>query len=200
LFYVEFIERDRFMPVEIFRHLGRQSSGWAEETADRLVLQLGRTLRLGSVPAYMAFWEIDGIDRLDAWETYFASEEAIRNARSQAMHRAIHIKEAGVYDTRMSALEAPAPLYYAEFHDTLGPPGEESRGCVGGEPAAGSRLALALERVGWIGPAAGGLALWAQSRSPPASTRSSAPRRSERQSPSSTPLRRSSGRGAEMML
>ena len=71
MIYIEFIERDRFMPIEIFRHLGRQSSDWADSAADKLVLQIGRTLRLGPMPSYLVFWEINDIGRLDEWEAYF---------------------------------------------------------------------------------------------------------------------------------
>jgi hypothetical protein len=51
--YVEFIQRDRHMPIEIFRALGDQAS-WTDPI-DALVLNVGRTLRLGPHPAYMAF-------------------------------------------------------------------------------------------------------------------------------------------------
>jgi hypothetical protein len=43
--YAEFIDRDRSMPIKIFRRLGDQGSDWTEGAEDRVVLQLGRTLR-----------------------------------------------------------------------------------------------------------------------------------------------------------
>ena len=52
MIYLEFVERDRSIPIEIFRQLGNQASAWAEGARDRMILQLGRTLRLGPAPSY----------------------------------------------------------------------------------------------------------------------------------------------------
>ena len=52
MIYLEFIERDRSIPIEIFRQLGNRASAWAEGTEDRMILQLRRTLRLGPAPSY----------------------------------------------------------------------------------------------------------------------------------------------------
>ena len=41
MIYVEFIERDRWVPIEVFRHLGNQKTSWAEGAVERMVLQLG---------------------------------------------------------------------------------------------------------------------------------------------------------------
>ena len=76
MIYMEFIDWDRSVPIEIFRFLGQQSSGWKENSPDKLVLQLGRTLRLGPQPAYLAVWEIPDIRQLDEWETYFHSQSS----------------------------------------------------------------------------------------------------------------------------
>ena len=156
MIYIEFIERDRFMPIEIFHHLGRQSSDWADGAADKLVLQIGRTLRLGPMPSYLVFWEIDDIGRLDEWETYFGSTEARTNRRSQAMHRAMHIQRAGLYDTLFASKSTNFPLYYLEFYRELDigpedelPPGFTREGLV-----------FILRRVGWLGPEAKALSVW----------------------------------------
>jgi hypothetical protein len=154
--YIEFIERDRFMPIEIFRHLGRQSADWADGAADKLVLQIGRTLRLGPMPSYLVFWEINDIGRLDEWEAYFESTQALTNRRSQAMHRAMHIQRAGLYDTLFASKSTSYPLYYLEFYrefdagrqDEL-PPGFTREGLV-----------FVLRRVGWLGPAAEAISVW----------------------------------------
>jgi hypothetical protein len=147
--YVEFIERDRSMPIEIFRQLGRQGSEWAEDSVDRLVLQLGRTLRLGPAPSYLAFWDFPDIGRLDAWEEYFSSPAALLNRRSQAMHRAIHIQRAGVYDT-LYASPASHPLYYLEYYRSVPP----------GFTVGTDGLVYFLRRVGCLGPEAQGIAVW----------------------------------------
>jgi hypothetical protein len=150
MMYVEFIERDRSMPVEIFRQLGKQGSDWMEGSADRLVLQLGRTLRLGPVPSYLAFWDIPDIGRLDSWEEYFNSPEAFLNRRSQAMHRAIHIQRAGLYDTLFGAAPGSHPLYYLEYYGAVPP----------GFSVSTEGLVYFLRRVGCLGPDAQGIAVW----------------------------------------
>jgi hypothetical protein len=154
--YIEFIERDRFMPIEIFRHLGRQSSDWAEGAADKLVLQIGRTLRLGPMPSYLVFWEINDIGRLDEWEAYFGSTQALTNRRSQAMHRAMHIQRAGLYDTLFATKSTSYPLYYLEFYR------EFDAGQQDELPHGFTRegLVFFLRRVGWLGPEAKFISVW----------------------------------------
>src|SRR5215467_5031964 len=105
------------MPIEIFRRLGNQGSDWTEGAEDRVVLQLGRTLRLGPVPSYLCLWDIPSVARLDSWEDYFHSPAAARNARSLAMHRAIHIQRAGLYDVLDRVENLQAPLYLIEYID-----------------------------------------------------------------------------------
>ena len=86
---------------------------------DRVLLQLGRTMRLRPEPGYLCLWEIPGIDRLDAWEAYFHSEAAQANRRSRAMHHAIHIERAGLYEALHQASVLEAPLYVIEFWHAL---------------------------------------------------------------------------------
>jgi hypothetical protein len=160
MMYVEFIERDRFMPIEIFRHLGDQKTSWAG--ADRMVLQLGRTLRLGPVPSYLAFWRIDGIARLDAWEDYFRSDAWPHNARSQALHRAVHIQRGGLYDDLVLETDmAENRLYYVEYFEA---PGDTpADGLVAAFVSRGrenARLHFLLRRIGLLGPDPAHLAVW----------------------------------------
>jgi len=154
--YIEFIERDRFLPIEIFRQLARQSSDWAEASQDRLLLQIGRTLRLGPMPSYLAFWEIPDIERLDAWEVYFASLEAMQNPRSQAMHRAIHIQRAGLYQTCFKAEQLAYPLYYLEYYNTTPANGA----CPSNPPTHLDSLILDLRRIGYLGPQPESIRVW----------------------------------------
>lgn len=115
MIYVEFIDRDSAIPIEVFRYVGNQQSAWAEEADDRMILQLGRTLRLGPKPAYLCFWDIPDITRLDAWEEYFHSAAATRNPRSRAMHRAIRIERAGIYDQLCRGPSLEMPLYLIHY-------------------------------------------------------------------------------------
>lgn len=162
MYYVEFIERDRFMPVEIFRTLADQASSWVDPAADRMVLQLGRTMRLGPRPAYLALWRIAGLERLDAWEAYF-STDAYRtgNPRSHAMHRAIEIARAGLYDAPIDSGTSREGLHVVEFLEGSAPTdavaawyGDRARAWPGG------RLGYVLTRVGLLGPDPTHLAVW----------------------------------------
>ncbi|MFO0991235.1 MAG: hypothetical protein U1E67_04800 [Hyphomicrobiales bacterium] len=152
MFYVEFIHWDRSVPIEIFRFLGQQSSGWKENSPDRIVLQLGRTLRFGPQPGYLAIWEIPNIGRLDEWETYFHSADSMINRRSQAMHRAITIERAGLFNALIIGDLKSYPLYYLEFYKPFAP----SRAADFPRNA----LVYLLNRVGFLGPDFEAIAIW----------------------------------------
>jgi len=159
--YLEFIESDRSIPVEIFRFLGDQEASWVEGAVDRMVLQLGRTLSLGPRPSYLCLWDISDISRLDAWEAYFQSPAAYRNRRSRAMHRAIHITRAGLYDVLRQESDARAPLYVVEYSALRGSP-EEIRGLFAERGARQEevRQIFLLQRLGRLGPDPGVISVW----------------------------------------
>jgi hypothetical protein len=163
LIYVEYIDRDRHVPIEVFRHMGDQSQSWVEPDCDRMILQLGRTLRFGPDPAYLAFWRVAGLDRLDAWEDYFSSPAWHGNDRSQAMHRAIHIQRAGLYDELIDPAEPGEGLHAVEFIDapraTTDAALREHIGARARRHTEGS-LDLLLRRVGVLGPDPAHLAVW----------------------------------------
>jgi hypothetical protein len=162
MIYIEFIEREAGTPIEVFRHLGNQQSAWRDGANDRMVLQLGRTLRLGPRPSYLCLWEIPDIGRLDAWEEYFHSSAAAENRRSQAMHRAISIQRAGLYDVLWRAETLDSVLYlvlYCEPHQLTN---EAVLGAYGPEQDSNQPLRhiLLLRRVGRAGPDPSVLAVW----------------------------------------
>jgi hypothetical protein len=162
MIYTEFIDRDRSMPVEIFRRLGNQGSDWAEGAEDRVVLQLGRTLRLGPVPSYLCLWDIPSIARLDSWEDYFRSPAAARNDRSLAMHRAIHIQRAGLYDVLGRAERLEAALYLIEYVDPQEQGDDSIRAALADRARRHGSLRhiLLLRRMGKAGPAPALLSIW----------------------------------------
>jgi len=162
VYYVEFIERDRAMPIDIFRVFADQASSWVEGQADRMVLQLGRTMRLGPHPSYLALWRIADITRLDAWEAYFGADTyRAGNPRSHAMHRAIDITQAGLYDAIVEDGTARDGLHVVEFFDMA-----DEGGDLGGwfreraraRPEA--KLGYVLRRVGLLGPDPAHMAFW----------------------------------------
>jgi hypothetical protein len=162
MIYLEFIERDRWVPTEIFRHLGNQQSSWSEGSVDRMILQLGRTMRLGPRPSYLCFWDIPDIRRLDAWEEYFHSPAAGRNPRSLAMHRSINIDSAGLYDVLEQKDPIEAPLYVVEYCDPAGT-GDEALRAEFAERSrrhAETRPLRLLRRLGRLGPDPAVLAVW----------------------------------------
>ncbi len=151
------------MPIEIFRRLGNQGSDWAEGAEDRVVLQLGRTLRLGPAPSYLCLWEIPDLARLDSWEAYFHSPAAAQNSRSLAMHRAIHIQRAGLYDVLSRGEVLDAPLYLIEYVDPQERDDDSIRAVVADRARGRDRLAhiLLLRRLGRAGPDPAVLSIWA---------------------------------------
>jgi len=160
MIYIEFIEREAGTPIEVFRHLGNQQSAWSEGATDRMILQLGRTLRLGPKPSYLCLWEIPDIGRLGVWEEYFHSSAAAENRRSQAMHRAISIQRAGLYDVLWQAETLDAPLYLILFCEPGGLTNETTLINAYQTIDTSSQLLLLLRRVGKAGPNPPFLAIW----------------------------------------
>lgn len=163
MYYLEFIERDRFMPSALFRHLGDQQSSWVEGARDRMVLQLGRTLGLGPQPSYLAFWKIEGLGRLDDWEAYFGADAWLANRRSRAMHRAIHIQRAGLYDELTESLPVGDGIHYVEYFDAPAAADDATVAAQFGNRArrhGAGNLSLLLRRIGLLGPAPPHLAVW----------------------------------------
>jgi hypothetical protein len=163
MIYLEFIERDRDVPIEVFRHTGDQSQSWVEPDADRMILQLGRTLRFGPMPSYLAFWKIAGLERLDAWEDYFGSPVWHDNTRSQAMHRTIHIQRAGLYDELVERESFADGVHVVEYFDAGDDVTDAALSEALMQRAArheAGRLELVLRRIGVWGPDPAHLAVW----------------------------------------
>jgi hypothetical protein len=162
MLYVEFIERDRHVPIEVFRTLGVQTV-W-QDPDDELLGQIGRTLRLGPHPAYIAFCRFNNFRRLDQWEAHFHSEEHARDKRMHAKHQAIHHFRAGCYDELISARQRLAGgLYYVEFFSSSSPADDanlEAYFVNRQNRLAGAELSMVLRRIGMLAPDPGGMAIW----------------------------------------
>ena len=78
--YIEFISRRAGIPLDAFHAIaGPGQPNWAAEHGDdRLILNIGRTWRLGSEPEYIAVWSTPGkgVNRLGEWAAIFATGEA----------------------------------------------------------------------------------------------------------------------------
>jgi len=162
MIYVEYIERDRFLPFEIFRQLGNQSSWTAAN--DTLVGSFGRTMRLGPMPSYLAFWQCKGMARMDEWETHFNSPESQFDVAEKATHRAIHLQHGGCYDElAIDPSVDRAALFCIEFFPTHSRISNDEillRYKTRAAAHSKATLCFVLRRIGRLGPGPGGLAVW----------------------------------------
>ena len=172
MIYLEYIERDRFVPIELFRYMGNQDAMWIEKETDRLLLQLGRTFRLGPMPSYLAFWQIATLARIDVWQRYFTSDAAFRNYRSVAMHRTVHVQRAGLYDELVMELAGSRARdqnrnWYLEYFDV---PASESDTAIRSaftkraSEFPNVQMEMLLRRVGMLGPDPAHLAVWSSTQ------------------------------------
>jgi hypothetical protein len=159
MIYAEFIARDRNIPWEVFRHHARQD--WASEQ-DRMVANLGRTMKLGPEPHYMCWWQISSLARLDEWEAHFREEAGRLYLAESPVVRAMNFYRCGLYDVIHGEGEVSPGLHLIEFFSSSGM-SAEALGDHFAERSAGAgagRLAYVIHRVGLLAPDPGGMALW----------------------------------------
>ena len=119
LLYVEFISRRPGITLEDFRvHAGNAQSTWAADYgADQIVLNVGRTWRVGPEPEYLCAWYSPehGLERIDDWETVFRSggHDAV-HAEFESVAR---IDCAGCYTTLFPATPGTRGRYYLEWFE-----------------------------------------------------------------------------------
>jgi hypothetical protein len=159
--YAEYIEHDRFLPIQIFQHIGRQA-GWSS-TEDAKIANLGRAERLAPGPSVICLWRHRGLARMDEWEASFRTAEAIRDPAFQATRLGLHFVEAGLYDEVVGGPALGDGLHVVEFFApdatfSDAAIGDHFRARAGRHDAA--KLDFVLRRVGTVGPDPGGLALW----------------------------------------
>ena len=161
MIYAEYIERDRFMPMEIFQYIGRQG-GWPAGE-DEKVANLGRAERIAPTPSVLCLWRNRGMARMDEWEESFRSDEVRRNPAEQAMRHAVHFVEAGLYDEILGGQPLGDGLHFVEFFHadeeiTEVEIGDHFRGRAG--KYLDGKLGFVLRRIGLLGPDPGCLAIW----------------------------------------
>jgi hypothetical protein len=151
------------------------TSGWEGSwSADQMILNMGRTWRLGPEPEYMTVWytATAGLGRLDDWDKVFRSGEA--DALEKPFREVARIERAGCYEALLEPLRqskdakrrdaqaaAGTGIYYAEFFEPVGS-NEAIRDLYTKRAASHSSLTLALcgVRIGKLAPDPGGLAVW----------------------------------------
>lgn len=159
MIFAEYIARDPAVPLEVFRHHGRQD--WVAE-GDVMVANLGRTMKLGPEPHYMCWWQIHSIARMDEWEAHFRTPEGRLYAAESPVPRAMRFPQAGLYDAVLGSGAVAPGLHLVEFFDSDAHEAAALAEAFGRRAAASpdARLAYVLRRLPLIGPDPGGLALW----------------------------------------
>ena len=163
--YIEYISRKAGVPLEGFHAIaGPGQEGWASAYGeDRLILNIGRTWRLGPEPEYVCVWNTPGkgLERLGEWEAIFSTGEADR--LEKAFDAAGRIDVAGFYDPLVEPIPGRGPTFYGEFFDwAAGTSADDVRRLFEQRSAANAHLTLNLlaDRIGKLGPDPRGLAFW----------------------------------------
>jgi hypothetical protein len=121
LLYVEFISRRWDATLEEFhRRAGRAQDMWAEEYGDdQMVLNLGRTWRIGPEPEYVCVWSspAHGLERIDDWERLFAA--GAHDAVNTEFDAVARIDRAGCYTALIPPVPGRTGRYYMEWFDVV---------------------------------------------------------------------------------
>jgi hypothetical protein len=165
LVYIEYISRRPGVSLEAFHEVaGRGQAGWANAfDDDQLLLNLGRTWRMGPEPEYMAVWyhPTAGLDRIDDWERIFTGGEAA--SFEEPFRLAARIDRAGCYEPLLAPERGTGGPYYAEFlHLPAGVTDEDVRAFFDERRERHGELALNLlgARIGALGPDPRLIAVW----------------------------------------
>lgn len=165
LVYIEYISRRPGVALDVFHEVaGRGQTRWAQEySADQLILTLGRTWRIGPEPEYLHIWynAHAGIERIDDWERIFASGAV--DSFEVPFRLAARIEAAGCYEALLDPVPGGGGPYYAEYFDVApGASAHDVRALF--QERAGRHVAFTLnllvDRIGMLGPAPRGLAIW----------------------------------------
>jgi len=121
LVYVEFISRRPAVSLEQFHEAaGRIQGEWADgHGEDLMVLNAGRTWRIGPEPEYLCVWytPASSLDRIDDWERLFRGGESEHHAGFQAVAR---IDRAGCYIPLGEPTQADEGHYLCEWFTCQG--------------------------------------------------------------------------------
>jgi len=160
--YIEYISRRPGIPLEAFHAVaGPGQPAWATQYGDdKLILNIGRTWRLGGEPEYLAVWHTPGkgVERLGEWAAIFATGEADHlEVPFGAVGR---IGVAGLYEPLLEPVPGTGPLYYAEFFDLSSR--DDARALYERRAREHPELVLVLvaDRIGKLGPDPRGVAFW----------------------------------------
>jgi hypothetical protein len=161
--YVEYVSRRPGVALaEFHAAVNEAQGGWDDAYGeDRLLLNVGRTWRLGPEPEYFAVWHAPahGLARIDDWDRIFRAGAMERH--EQLFRRVARIDAAGCYDALREPVAGRGGTYYAELFRPTGPADAVARLY---EERAGRSVGMTLNllalRIGKLGPEPGGLAVW----------------------------------------
>lgn len=163
LIYIEYISRRPEVDIPTFYRLVNQGQeGWDDAYSDdQLLLNLGRTWRLGPEPEYLGVWYSPnaGLERLDAWDEIFRSGAV--NHLERPFHQVARIDVAGCYRPLLDPQRTRGAIYYAEFFRAvqgLSAVREHYQARAARHPQ--QRLVLLAHRIGRLAPEPGGVAVW----------------------------------------
>jgi hypothetical protein len=163
MIYVEFISRRPGIEIADFHRVVRQvQQNWeAASPRDELILNAGRTWRLGSQPEYLGIWHSPGVglERLGEWEQAFRMRGEVGDEAT--MSRVARVDVAGCYEALLEPRRARDGLYYIERFRCTGP-SSSVRSFYEHRGARLPRFVLNLLalRIGRLAPDPGGLAVW----------------------------------------
>jgi hypothetical protein len=163
MIYVEYVSRRRGIELADFYRVVRQvQQNWEKGSPqDRLVLNAGRTWRLGPEPEYLGVWHVPnaGLERLGQWERMFRERGDVGD--EETMARVARIDIAGCYDELIEPVLARNGLYYVERFRPAGTTGQIREYYADRSNSMPEfRLNLLALRIGRLGPEPGGLAAW----------------------------------------
>ena len=163
MIYVEYVSRRPGIELADFYQVVRQvQKNWElGSPEDHLVLNAGRTWRLGPEPEYLGVWHVPnaGLERLGQWEQKFRERGSVGD--EETMARVARIDVAGCYDELVEPVPARNGLYYVErFRPAESREQIRQHYADRRESLPGFRLNLLALRIGRLGPEPGGLAAW----------------------------------------
>ncbi|MGY8998078.1 MAG: hypothetical protein ACKVH7_16710, partial [Alphaproteobacteria bacterium] len=161
MIYLEFIDWDRSIPVDIFRHLSKQDQ-WKSEQ-DRKVVNIGRHKGIGGHPTYLSGWQVRDLARLDEWEIHFKSAEAAGDVAEMATFQAMDFHYCGLYDELKLTDLPDENLHVVEYFDPARDMNDqEFKSALERRETDEEfgKLAVVLRRVGMLGPDPSAIAIW----------------------------------------
>lgn len=162
MIYIEYMEHDRSIPVEIPRS-GKGQEPWPDMepgSGERPVAVLGRALSLGPQPPFLAIWHCKTMEKLDEWSSFFRARQTLHLSASR---NAIHLSHAGCYEEVYTGPPMQEGIQYIEYF-SYGMGSEKAVVMEVFRKRAGlyahGTLNFVLCRMGPLGPDPGGLAIW----------------------------------------